>query len=140
MMKRNFEITEGDENLILSLKRDKDGVVFRVGDTVGLTFHIEEGVADGNTILRFMTETDRTHNHPLLQNAPVYPVGTIVTECGIIELGNAGHIDRESENYKIMNTPLNLTVRDIIKLTNHKYGKKLVKVARKIVIDEVKQS
>jgi len=128
-MNRNFEIIKGDENKIISLKRLIDGVIFKVGDTVALDFQIKEGTPNEKIIQKFMTETDRTHNNMHLLGDFQYPVGTIVTKEGIIQIENAGHVEYDSENYKIMNTPILLTVREILQLTDLKYKKKLVKIS-----------
>ncbi len=126
----DFEITEGDENNILSLKRISDGVIFKIGDDVSLIHSIQEGTCDKKTIQKFMTETDRSNKFfPENSYAP-FPSGTIVTETGVIQLENAGHSDFNSEIYKIMNTPLNLSVRELNQLTNFKYKKKFMQIAK----------
>ncbi len=126
----DFEIIEGDENNILSLKRISDGVIFKIGDDVSLIHSIQEGTCDKKTIQKFMTETDRNNKFFPVGTCEPFPSGTIIVETGVIQLENAGHSDFTSEIYKIMNTPLNLSVRELNQLTNFKYKKKFMQIAK----------
>lgn len=130
----DFEIITGDENNILSLKRLSDGLIFSVGDNVDLVHSIKEGTCDGHIIERFMTENDRSHNNmDAYKNATPFPKGTIVTKEGVIQLENVGFTDFTSDIYKIMNTPLNLSVRDLIRITNFKHKGEFIKIAKKAI-------
>lgn len=125
---RNFEIIEGDEDVIISLKRLSDGLVFKIGDDVDLKLNIEKGTCDGHIIQKFMTETDRNHQYHK-EGYPLHPAGTILTKEGLIEIQNAGFTDKTTEQWKIMNTPI-LTIREINHSSNYKLDKKLQKLAK----------
>jgi len=121
----DFEIIKQKKDKIISLKRLSDNTIFTVGDLVGLTFQIENGLYDDSIIIKFMTESNRSHKY--FSGDVIFPVGTIVTKTGIIQLPNVSHIDKNTENYILKNTEC-LSIKDLVQLLGHKLdNKKLLK-------------
>ena len=118
----DFEILKQDGDKTISVKRLSDNVVFTVGDLVGLTSQIENGLYDDSKVLKIMTDTDRSNGVFPLRNV-IFPAGTLVVKGGIIQLPNASHIDKTIKNYILKNSRC-LSIKDLVDVIGHKMDNK----------------
>jgi hypothetical protein len=120
-----LEVLKEENGKIISLKRLSDNVVFSLGDCVDLNFNVEKCIFEGYTIKEFQNEKGGNKHFP----NSIFNKGAIITKFGVIELGNASHVDLTSEKYLLLNTPY-LTIAEVVKLLGEKHLKRLTKLVK----------